>query len=198
MVIHRALVSALLLAAAGCSHAAHPPPADLSVAEGGPPNPQPMGGGVNHSGGDGGGLDGASADGSTLACNTLNFDNAMVIPRAAVADVFPLPMGGPLAEGSYAATKYEVYTGSGGAVQTSGSFQGVLVLAGGVAQLYFLFNGALVERRTAAYSTLTSTLTLTDTCPDTKATADGYSVVNGNAIAFFFTQTKEVITFTKQ
>ena len=46
MVIHRAVASALLFSAAACSHAAHPPPADLSVSEGGPPNPQPMGGGT--------------------------------------------------------------------------------------------------------------------------------------------------------
>ena len=197
MVIRRTLACALFFALPACSHAAHPPPADLSVSEGGPPNPQPMGAVTGTPVADAGG-DGASVDGAVLACNALTFDSAAVIPRTAVPDVFPLPMGGELIAGTYAATKYEIYTGSGGAVQTSGSFQGVLVLAAGTAQIYSLLNTALVERRTAAYSTTMTTLTLKDSCPDKKVSADGYSVINGNAIAIFSTLTKEVITFTKQ
>lgn len=197
MVTRRALVSALLFSVAACSHAAHPPAADLSVSEGGPPNPQPMGGVTGSPLADGGG-DAPSTDGAVLACNSLTFDSAAIIPRTAVPDVFPLPMGGDLTAGTYAATKYEVYTGSGGAVQTSGSFQGVLVLAAGTAQIYSLLNAALVERRTAAYSTTMTTLTLKDSCPHIKASADGYSVINGNAIAIFSTQTKEIVTFTRQ
>ncbi len=183
----------------GCSTKSSPAgSADLSNDGSAPPSNTPRsGGGAGEAGSDGGIVDEAGEGG--VACNMLSLDNTLIVQRTAVPDVLPLAMGGAIVDGTYAITKYEVYTGAAGAVgMTGGSIQGLIVVTGTMVQSLVVINGVAPHVVTYTFATVDSQITTTHTCPDTAVTVDGYSVINGNAIAFLSSANKEVLTFTKQ
>src|SRR5262249_37184318 len=100
------------------------------------------------------------------ACNSLTLDGAPSVEVKLVGAAAPLPMGGPVHEGSYVLTSANVYTGPGG---TSGSFgsseREKLVLAAGTTKSVFTLPDDTTAVRSGTFSTSGHKLTMQLDCP---------------------------------
>jgi hypothetical protein len=167
-------------------------------------------------GGDDGGTDAADASFSdTVApadapadtigdapavCNTL-VDVAPVVTVTQVASDPPAPLGGTIADGTYAMTDVTIYTGPQGPTGPTGSAQTTIQVSGSTVQV--VSSGA-PPTRTVTLAISGSAFTSTDSCPDTKVSQGHYTATATSLVILLPGGTDDagartvVETFTKQ
>ena len=198
----KSLFCAVLVLLGGCSQASSKPrQVDTSDDSGLGLGPSGGSGTAGKEGGAGDAGDSGSLDGAQPTCNALMSTGVPSIDRVSVPDAPPAPIGGTIVDGTYQASKYEIYTGAGGqAGPAGGSIREVYALAGSAAELVadVTASGTTTHTTIAAKaSTAGTNLTLLHTCPDTQSATLPYSVINGTTL-LLFTSTSEILTLTKQ
>jgi hypothetical protein len=108
----------------------------------------------------------ASGGDSVLAtCNALVVDTAAV-PYTVIAAAAPTPAGGTIADGTYALTALNKYTGAGGSTSpVAGNARVLITITGNTMQQAGTMNNGPVMTYTTVIATSGTTLTLTDVCP---------------------------------
>ncbi len=118
-------------------------------------------------------VDAAAKDAST-ACNALK-NSILVAAESNVATDPPTPAGGAIADGTYRATAWTTYTGSGADAGATGlTVKGVLEFAGAAYQIVTVTTTgnqpAGEQRQGGTFTTDGAQITLKPTCPATAPT----------------------------
>jgi hypothetical protein len=149
---------------------------------------------------------GSGTDTGTVmtACNTLA-NTAPVVHIDLAPGATPKPTGGTVPDGTYYATKYDVYgapgAGDAGAT-TANTYQAVSVLKSGTYNLVVATNGAVPQAVTGTITESGTAIMLEQTCPSPSPVPfAGYSSDGTKVVSLIGTpglQGTAVITFTKQ
>jgi hypothetical protein len=190
---------AALTLAAGCSSSGATSPSDAGSDHDG--GAEPTDGAMPGDGGSSG--QDAAADvpaEAATACNMLT-NSASVITFSQVNQNPPTPQGGTIVDGTYAMTDASIYTGPNGPSGPSGMSQTTIQITGSTIQV--ASNGQPTTR-TVTLATSGTSLTATDTCPDSKVTQGSYTATSTTLLIFLDAGTDDagartlVETFTKQ
>jgi hypothetical protein len=99
-----------------------------------------------------------------MACNDL-VDDAPTVVAMTVAETAPSPAGGTIADGTYALTAMNAYSGAGGATGDLGIMaSAVMTISGMTMQQAGQINGQ-EKRYTSTFTTSGTTIMTMDTCP---------------------------------
>lgn len=109
-----------------------------------------------------GSLGGAPAG---LFCNALDPSSTAAVNWVALATAPPAPGGGTVLDGTYALTATNVYTGTGGATGTLGSWRQLWTFSGSSAAVVLRYADGTTERHTGTYGVSGTTLTFIESCP---------------------------------
>ncbi len=145
------------------------------------------------------GQDAPPGDAATT-CNTLS-NVASTVSFEQVAQDPPQPQGGTIADGTYTLTAATIYTGPGGPTGASGSSKVTVQISGTTIQV--VTDGS-PPTKTVTLATSGSTLTASDTCPDTSVTHGSYTATAATLLIFLDGGTDDagartlVETFTRQ
>jgi hypothetical protein len=135
-------------------------------------------------------------------CGTVVNVASMIIVSAVATDP-PVPSGGTIADGIYAMTVEQEYTGDGGAsgpIATTSSISLTRQFAGGSYQLVGRHLGGIDQWSSGTYSTSGTTFTQTETCPASNEDSYQYSSDGVGTVTFYFPNPVQILaqTFIKQ
>lgn len=182
MKLHLFFGSAALLLAAACGSNGPTTLADSGAFDG--PTPQDATTDSSHPPSDSGGpVDSGSTVDAAPACNAI-VDVAALITANQTAANPPNPMGGIIADGTYALTDATVYTGPGGPTGGLGQARVTLQIQGTTVQIVDDGDPNRSKRSTATLTTMGTSLIAIDTCPDSKATVGSYTASSTTLLIF--------------
>jgi len=193
---------AALSLAAGCSSSGGTSPSDAGGDhDAGADGAEPADGAMPEDGGSSGpdGAADAPAEAATV-CNMLT-NSAAAITYSQVNQNPPTPQGGTIVDGTYAMTDASIYTGPNGPSGPSGMSQTTIQITGSTIQVV---SSGKPTTRTVTLTTSGTSLTATDTCPDTKVNHGSYTATSTTLLIFLDGGTDDagartlVETFTKQ
>ncbi len=117
------------------------------------------------------------------ACNAIADVAALITANQTGANA-PTPMGGTIADGTYALTDATVYTGPGGPSGGLGQARVTIQIQGTTVQIVDDGNPSQSKRSTATLTTMGTSFTAIDSCPDSKAAVGSYTATSTSLLIF--------------